>query len=144
MEKTLLIRSWMKRVFLFQNTHNRNRKFLEEKKLNSKPILDVQDIPKPIQWLTLSLQHLFAMFGATILVPYLVGLSPAIALISSGLGTLAFLLITKWQVPAYLGSSFAFIAPVIAAKAAGGPGGAMVGTFLAGLVYGLVSLVISK
>ncbi|MEH7084546.1 solute carrier family 23 protein [Neobacillus drentensis] len=112
--------------------------------VTNKPILDVKDIPKPFQWITLSLQHLFAMFGATILVPYLVGLSPAIALISSGLGTLAFLLITKFQVPAYLGSSFAFIAPVIAAKAAGGPGGAMVGTFLAGLVYGLVALIISK
>ncbi|MEH7745086.1 solute carrier family 23 protein [Neobacillus drentensis] len=112
--------------------------------VTNKPILDVKDIPKPLQWITLSLQHLFAMFGATILVPYLVGLSPAIALISSGLGTLAFLLITKFQVPAYLGSSFAFIAPVIAAKAAGGPGGAMVGTFLAGLVYGLVALIISK
>jgi len=111
---------------------------------HNKPILGVKDIPKPAQWLTLSLQHLFSMFGATILVPYLVGLSPAIALISSGLGTLAFLLITKMQVPAYLGSSFAFIAPVIAAKAAGGPGAAMVGTFLAGLVYGIVALVISR
>lgn len=112
--------------------------------MNNKPILDVNEYPKPTQWLTLSLQHLFAMFGATILVPYLVGLSPAIALISSGLGTLAFLIITKWQVPAYLGSSFAFIAPVIAAKTAGGPGAAMVGSFLAGLVYGIVALVISK
>lgn len=55
-----------------------------------KPVLDIKDVPSPLQWITLSLQHLFAMFGATILVPYLVGLSPAIALISSGLGTLAF------------------------------------------------------
>ncbi|MFB6466570.1 solute carrier family 23 protein [Cytobacillus sp. Hz8] len=109
-----------------------------------KPNLDINDIPSPGKWLTLSIQHLFAMFGATILVPYLVGLSPAIALISSGLGTLAFLIITKWQVPAYLGSSFAFIAPIIAAKASGGPGAAMVGTFLAGLVYGIVSLIIYK
>lgn len=112
--------------------------------MNNQPILDVNDIPKPAQWLTLSLQHLFAMFGATILVPYLVGLSPSIALISSGLGTLAFLLLTKWQVPAYLGSSFAYIAPIIAAKAAGGEGAAMVGTFLAGLVYVLVALIIKK
>ncbi|WP_066318293.1 solute carrier family 23 protein [Bacillus sp. FJAT-29814] len=112
--------------------------------MSNKPILDVKDMPKPTQWLTLSLQHLFAMFGATILVPYLVGLDPSIALISSGLGTLAFLLITKFQVPAYLGSSFAFIAPVIAAKAAGGPGAAMIGTFMAGLVYGIVALIISK
>ncbi len=110
----------------------------------SKPILDIHDKPTPGKWLTLSLQHLFAMFGATILVPYLVGLSPAIALISSGLGTIAFLIITKWQVPAYLGSSFAFIAPIIAAKTAGGPGAAMIGTFLAGFVYGLVALVIKK
>ncbi|MBT2756083.1 uracil permease [Mesobacillus foraminis] len=110
----------------------------------NKIILDVKDVPSPVQWVTLSLQHLFAMFGSTILVPYLVGLSPAIALISSGLGTIAFLLITKWQVPAYLGSSFAFIAPVIAAKASGGPAGAMIGTFLAGLVYGIVALVIKK
>jgi uracil permease len=110
----------------------------------SKPILDIHDKPKPAQWLTLSLQHLFAMFGSTILVPYLVGLSPAIALISSGLGTLAFLLITQGKVPAYLGSSFAYIAPIIAAKAAGGPGEAMVGTFLAGLIYGIVSLIISR
>ncbi|MBU8915347.1 NCS2 family nucleobase:cation symporter [Bacillus sp. FJAT-29953] len=112
--------------------------------MSNKPILDVKDRPKPAQWLTLSLQHLFAMFGATILVPYLVGLDPAIALISSGLGTLAFLLITKFQVPAYLGSSFAYIAPVIAAKASGGPAAAMVGTFLAGLVYGIVALIISR
>lgn len=112
--------------------------------MNNKPILDVHDIPKPVHWLTLSLQHLFAMFGATILVPFLVGLDPAIALISSGLGTIAFLMITKWQVPAYLGSSFAFITPIIAAKAAGGPAGAMIGSFIAGLVYGIVALIIKK
>lgn len=112
--------------------------------MSNRPILDVKDIPKPAQWLTLSLQHLFAMFGATILVPYLVGLSPSIALISSGLGTLAFLLLTKWQVPAYLGSSFAYIVPVIAAKQVGGVGGAMMGTFLAGLVYVIVAIIIKK
>ncbi|MBM7701796.1 solute carrier family 23 protein [Priestia iocasae] len=109
-----------------------------------KMVLDIHDVPNPVSWLTLSIQHLFAMFGATILVPFLVGLSPAIALVSSGVGTLAFLLITKGQVPAYLGSSFAFIAPIIAAKAAAGPEGAMLGCFLAGLVYGVVALVIRK
>ncbi len=56
----------------------------------NKPVLDVKDVPSFGQLMTLSLQHLFAMFGATILVPYLVGLSPAMALISSGLGTIAF------------------------------------------------------
>ena len=64
----------------------------------------------------LSIQHLFAMFGSTVLVPFLTGLNPSVALISSGLER--FLLITKGQVPAYLGS-FAFIAPIITAKTAG-------------------------
>ncbi|WP_078554799.1 solute carrier family 23 protein [Bacillus alkalicellulosilyticus] len=102
----------------------------------------LREIPRLDKWLVLSLQHLFAMFGATILVPFYVGLSPAVALVSSGLGTLAYLLITRGQVPAYLGSSFAFIAPIIAASAAGGPEGAMIGSFFAGLVYGIVALII--
>ncbi|KWW10853.1 MULTISPECIES: solute carrier family 23 protein [Peribacillus] len=107
-------------------------------------VLDVEDVPKVGQWITLSIQHLFAMFGATVLVPFLVGLSPAVALVSSGLGTLSYLLITKGQIPAYLGSSFAFITPIIAAKALGGPEAAMIGCFAAGLIYGIVALVIQK
>lgn len=107
-------------------------------------VLDVQDVPRISQWLSFSIQHLFAMFGATVLVPMLVGLSPGVALISSGLGTLAYLLITRGQIPAYLGSSFAFIAPLIAAKELGGPEAAMMGTFLAGVVYGIVALFIWK
>lgn len=110
----------------------------------SKPILDIKDVPSPVHWLTLSLQHLFAMFGATVLVPYLVGLDPALALISSGFGTLAFLAITKWQVPAYLGSSFAFIIPLQVAGKAGGVGAMMIGSFLVGLTYGIVALIIKK
>ncbi|MCD7033865.1 NCS2 family nucleobase:cation symporter [Metabacillus sp. GX 13764] len=105
-------------------------------------VLDVEDKPKPLNWLALSFQHLFAMFGATVLVPFLVKLDPAVALISSGIGTITFLMITRGKVPAYLGSSFAFIAPLIAAKAAGGPGAAMVGSFLAGAVYALIALFI--
>jgi uracil permease len=105
-------------------------------------ILDIHEKPSMINWFSLSFQHLFAMFGATVLVPFLTGLSPAVALISSGLGTLAFILITKGQVPAYLGSSFAFIAPIIAAQTLGGPEAAMLGSFLAGIVYGIVALVI--
>ena len=107
-------------------------------------LLDVEDVPKLGQWITLSIQHLFAMFGATVLVPLLVGLSPAVALVSSGLGTLAYLLITRGQIPAYLGSSFAFIAPILAAKASGGPESAMIGCFAAGLIYGIVALVIKN
>ncbi len=70
--------------------------------MEQKPVLDVNEVPKPGKWLFLSIQHLFAMFGSTVLVPFLTGLNPSVALISSGLGTLAFLLITKGQVPAYL------------------------------------------
>lgn len=114
------------------NTENRNI------------ILDVEEVPKIGQWITLSIQHVFAMFGATVLVPFLVGLSPAVALISSGLGTLAYLIITRGQIPAYLGSSFAFISPIILAKTLGGPEAVMFGCFLAGLVYGIVALVIKK
>src|SRR5690606_25875264 len=109
---------------------------------NQKIVLDINDKPSAGLFAILSLQHLFAMFGATILVPYLVGISPGVALISSGLGTLAVLVITKGQVPAYLGSSFAFIIPLQTAIAADGPGSAMMASFLAGLVYGIVALTI--
>jgi uracil permease len=102
----------------------------------------IREVPRFDKWIVLSLQHLFAMFGATILVPYLVDLSPSVALLSSGLGTLAYLLITKGQIPAYLGSSFAFIAPIIAATSVSGFEGVMVGSFLAGLAYGGIALII--
>lgn len=66
----------------------------------------------------LSIQHMFAMFGATVLVPFIFGINPAIVLLMNGLGTLLFILITKGKAPAYLGSSFAFLAPagVVIAK----------------------------
>lgn len=108
-------------------------------------VLDINDKPKTSQLLTLSLQHMFAMFGSTILVPTLTGLSPAIALLTSGVATLFFLLITRFQVPAYLGSSFAFIAPMmVATQSFGGPGEAMLGAMLVGVTYGIVALVIWK
>ncbi|SFL68149.1 uracil-xanthine permease family protein [Halanaerobium salsuginis] len=90
----------------------------------------------------LSLQHMFAMFGSTVLVPALTGLNPAVALFTSGLGTLIFHLITGGKVPAYLGSSFAFIAPIIAAQEQFGRDGAMLGIITVGVVYALMSLVI--
>lgn len=109
---------------------------------NSKVILGINEAPTPGKFLILSMQHLFAMFGSTILVPILVGISPGVALISSGIGTLAFLLITKGQVPAYLGSSFAFIIPLQTAIAADGPGAAMMGSLFAGIIYGVIALTI--
>ncbi|ANU22841.1 solute carrier family 23 protein [Planococcus donghaensis] len=110
----------------------------------SEAILDVQDKPKAGQWISLSLQHMFAMFGATILVPQLVGLSPAIALLTSGIATIIFILITQFKVPAYLGSSFAFIVPITIATETGGIGSAMIGAMFVSLVYAIVALIIWK
>lgn len=107
-------------------------------------ILDVQDKPKTAQWISLSLQHMFAMFGATILVPKLVGLSPAIALLTSGIATIIFILITQFKVPAYLGSSFAFIVPITIATETGGIGSAMIGAMFVSVVYALTALLIWK
>lgn len=94
--------------------------------------------------LALGFQHLFAMFGATVLVPLLTGLDPAVALFSSGTGTLIFMLITKGKVPAYLGSSFAFISPIIAVSSQWGLPYALGGSVAMGLVYSLVALLVAK
>ncbi|NDV68723.1 solute carrier family 23 protein [Dysgonomonas sp. 25] len=119
----------------------------KEKKI----VLGVNEKPKPLQWLLLSIQHLFAMFGATVLVPTLTGMSPAIALITSGIGTITFIIVTRGKVPSYVGSSFAFINPIITVKAleldpASGvaPGSFLIGCFLVGLFYAVVALVINR
>ncbi len=96
------------------------------------------------QHLALGVQHLFAMFGATVLVPLLTGLDPAVALFTSGTGTLIFQLITKGKVPAYLGSSFAFIAPIIAVAGQYGLPYAMGGGVAVGVVYAIVALLIAR
>ena len=91
--------------------------------------------------LILGLQHTVAMFGATVLMPLLTGLNPSIALFSAGVGTLLFHIITQGQVPVFLGSSFAFIAPILVAKNAGFSLSAITGSIaVAGLVYILFSL----
>src|SRR5690625_1444611 len=75
--------------------------------------IQVHERPPLQQSVPLGLQHLFAMFGSTVLVPILFGVNPATILLMNGIGTLLYLFITKGQIPAYLGSSFAFISPVI-------------------------------
>lgn len=80
-------------------------------------------------------QILFVAFGAMVLVPLLTGLNPALALLGAGIGTLLFQLLTSRKVPIFLGSSFAFIAPIIAAKAQWGVGATMFGLFAAGFMY---------
>ena len=87
-------------------------------------------------------QHVVAMFGATFLVPVLTGFPPATTLLFSGIGTLLFLLITKNRLPSYLGSSFAFIAPITAAVASTGMGGALFGILAVGALLALVGVVV--
>jgi uracil permease len=108
-----------------------------------KRLYDIEEVPPLAKAIPLSFQHVFAMFGATILVPLLTGLDPSVTLFCSGIGTILFHLITKGKVPAYLGSSFAFIAPIIAASKAYGAEGALVGMMAAGIVYALVFAIIA-
>jgi uracil permease len=108
--------------------------------------IGVNEKPDLKLWIPLSLQHVFAMFGATILVPLLTGLNPTTALFTAGIGTLLYILITKGKVPAFLGSSFAFIAPIIAISSSAdfGVAYAMGGAFFVGLFYCLIALIISR
>ncbi|WP_125613763.1 uracil-xanthine permease family protein [Specibacter cremeus] len=92
----------------------------------------------------IGLQHVVAMFGATFLVPILTHMPPATTLFFSGIGTLLFLLITRGQVPSYLGSSFAFIAPIMASQTRFGVGGALGGVVMAGVTLAIVGLVVQK
>jgi uracil permease len=98
-----------------------------------------------LQSLPLSLQHLTAMFGATILVPILLGVDPAIALLMNGIGTIIYTLVTKGGIPAYLGSSFAFIAPVmLIASSYGGFSHAQSGFIFFGIFFIAISLIVFK
>lgn len=98
-----------------------------------------------MQSLPLSIQHLTAMFGATILVPILVGVDPAIALLMNGIGTLIYTWITKGGIPAYLGSSFAFISPIILISTQhGGFSHAQSGFIFFGLFFIAISFVVKK
>lgn len=96
----------------------------------------------PLRKGIVGIQYLFVAFGATVLVPLLVGLDPSTALFSAGVGTLIFHLVSKGQVPIFLGSSFAFIAPIIAATEAYGLSGALFGCIGVGAVYMLMSALV--
>ncbi len=118
---------------------------MKKKKL----IYDTYEKPPLNQWIILSLQHVFAMFGATVLVPILVNkaagaeiMSVPIALICSGMGTLIYIICTKGKSPVYLGSSFAFIAPIASVYLKEGVSGFTTGIISVGLVYILFSLLV--
>ena len=117
--------------------------------MEKKMTYDVNECPPLGKWIVLALQHVFAMFGATILVPILVNaaagevvLTIPVALITSGIGTLIYLFCTKGKSPVYLGSSFAFITPIAAAFMIGGISGAMTGIMAVGILYIIVALII--
>ncbi|MBO2520205.1 MAG: uracil permease [Firmicutes bacterium] len=116
--------------------------------MSNRAVYDVHEVPPLAQMIPLSVQHLFAMFGATVLVPILTGMNPSLALLTSGLGTLLFQLFTRGKVPAYLGSSFAYIAPIIAVQSTLGSerwlGAAQGAIIVVGLVYAAVALIIAK
>ncbi|ACM23933.1 uracil-xanthine permease family protein [Thermotoga neapolitana] len=95
------------------------------------------------RWFLLALQHFVAMFGATVLVPLITGLDPLVALLTAGIGTLIFHFVTGGIVPVFLGSSFAFIAPVLAVKELYGDlSYATGGIFVAGLFYVLYAVIV--
>ena len=96
----------------------------------------------PVQKTIVGAQFLFVAFGSTVLVPLLVGLDPSVALFTAGIGTLIFHLATKGKVPIFLGSSFAFIAPIIKATELYGLPGTLCGLVAVGAVYGLMSALI--
>ncbi|MGL5540141.1 MAG: solute carrier family 23 protein [Erysipelotrichaceae bacterium] len=107
-------------------------------------VLGINERPKALQWGLLSFQHVFAMFGATILVPIITGFPISVALFASGIGTIIYTIITKGKVPVYLGSSFAYIGAVQIAVAAmsGDISAAQSGLVLVGLSYVVVAIIV--
>ncbi|MDQ3855395.1 MAG: NCS2 family nucleobase:cation symporter [Chloroflexota bacterium] len=115
---------------------------MERSRTAANVVVYPEDSLPPFRTVVLGLQHVLAMFGATVLAPIVMGLDPSLAIFFSGIGTLMFIAITGGRVPSYLGSSFAFIAPVLAAKASGGVPAALGGIIAAGVVYGIIGLIV--
>ena len=112
--------------------------------MSKKHIIQVEEKVPGKLLLPLSLQHMFAMFGASVLVPFLFGINPAIVLFMNGIGTLLFIVITKGKAPAYLGSSFAFIAPANIVISKFGYPYALGGFVAVGFCGCLLALIIKK
>lgn len=105
-------------------------------------IIQVEERPPLALNIPLSIQHLFAMFGSTVLVPFLFNVSPTTCLFMNGIGTLLYLFITKGRIPSYLGSSFAFISPVLAIMATSSYHDAQSGFIVFGIIFILFSALI--
>lgn len=117
--------------------------------MTQRPIVPTDAKLPLVQAVPLALQHLMAMFGATVLVPILTGLDPSVAIMTSGAGTILYLILTRGKIPSFLGSSFAFIAPIAAVagvvNGVADPGKvpyALGGLVVAGLVYVVVAAII--
>lgn len=110
--------------------------------MSTKRTIGIDERPPLIQSLPLSFQHLFAMFGASVLVPMLFGIDPATVLFFNGLGTIIYFIITKGKIPAFLGSSFAFLAPVFIVMKSSSYNAALGGFIASGLVFVLVAFLI--
>ena len=113
---------------------------------HEREIIGVDDRVSVGRAIPLGIQHMMSMFGSTVLVPVLTGLNPNVAIMCSGIGTICYLLVTRNKIPSYLGSSFAFISPILAAPAATGSiHPALSGVVVAGLVFlataGIIKLV---
>lgn len=110
----------------------------------AREIIQVEQRPPIAKGIALSFQHLFAMFGASVLVPILFGVNPSVVLLMNGVGTLLFILITNGKAPAFLGSSFAFLAPtfVILAGGDGSYAKALGGFVLVGIIFMIVAGII--
>ncbi len=105
-------------------------------------IIQVEEKPPLLMNIPLSLQHLFAMFGSTVLVPFLFKVDPTICLFMNGIGTLLYIFLTKGKIPSYLGSSFAFISPVLLIISQYGYDAAQSGFIVFGLLFILFSIII--
>lgn len=121
-----------------------NVRIIEREATMAKRIIQIEEKVPLKMLLPLSVQHLFAMFGATVLVPFLFGINPAIVLLMNGIGTLLFIFITKGKAPAYLGSSFAFLAPANIVIAQFGYPYALGGFIAVGFLGCVLSFVIKK
>lgn len=105
-------------------------------------VIQVEERPPLLLNIPLSIQHLFAMFGATVLVPFLFNVNPTTCLFMNGIGTLLYLFLTKGKIPSYLGSSFAFISPVMVILSTSSYSDAQSGFIVFGLIFILFSLII--
>lgn len=111
----------------------------------TREIIGVDDRVSVGRAIPLGIQHMMSMFGSTVLVPVLTGLDPNLAIMCSGIGTICYLLVTRNKIPSYLGSSFAFISPIVIIGASKGLDAALSGVVVAGLVFlavaGIIRLV---